>query len=695
MYNPLIKSSIIYEVNKTNLIITGNNDEIHQEIIDKIIKNYDIENEKELIIKGEDNFIFHLTNSKNELNLLNGKNNNTNKVSIIDLGQCENLLKKQNGINENTSLIIMKFEKITNKSTERSIQYEVYEPYNKTKLNLSICENITIGIYIPVIISEKLQNLYNELKDMGYDLFDINSPFYQDICSPYKSSDGTDVLLSDRINTYYNNEETTCQSNCKFSNYLMESQYLKCDCDIKNSDIKTQDSKKFNAKSIYQSFFDILKYSNYKVLKCGKLILSINSITSNIGSIFTIIYFVIYSVFFIIYIIKGISKLKIDFSKNIIEDMNRFNKYMKVLEEKFRINKIEVNKKQELKSGEFIKAKDKIDNPFIKPSSKFKKYILTKDIQIIKKPRRKKRIQKILFTNPPKKKTFQNNKYEPNSKIELNILNNKIDNNILVTDKGSSLRSFNNKEKINENINKYISDIIIINKDEKDQLDSYEINNLEYDVAIELDGRNFFEIYWSLLKREHLIIFTFITKDDHNIVFVKYSRFIFLLCTDMAMNVFFFADETMHKMFLDYGKYNFIQQIPQIIYSTAISQLIEIFLCYLSLTDKHYYQVKESKKISKRSLTGIMKCIQIKIAFFYVFTSLMFIFYWYLICCFCAVYQNTQVAFIKDSLLSFALGIVIPFGVYLIPSLLRIISLKMKKNNMECLYNLSGMIPFF
>ena len=163
----------------------------------------------------------------------------------------------------------------------------------------------------------------------------------------------------------------------------------------------------------------------------------------------------------------------------------------------------------------------------------------------------------------------------------------------------------------------------------------------------------------------------------------------------MAMNVFFFADETMHKMFLDYGKYNFIQQIPQIIYSTAISQLIEIFLCYLSLTDKHYYQVKESKKISKRSLKGIMKCIQIKIAFFYVFTSLMFIFYWYLICCFCAVYQNTQVAFIKDSLLSFALGIVTPFGVYLIPSLLRIISLKMKKNNMECLYNLSGMIPFF
>ena len=120
-------------------------------------------------------------------------------------------------------------------------------------------------------------------------------------------------------------------------------------------------------------------------------------------------------------------------------------------------------------------------------------------------------------------------------------------------------------------------------------------------------------------------------------MFIKYARFIFLLCTDMAMNVFFFSDETMHKMSLDYGKYNFIQQIPQITYSTIVSKLIEIILCYLSMTDKHYYQIKDCKKISKSSMIGIVKCIQIKLGFFFGFTSLMFIFYWYLITCFCAV----------------------------------------------------------
>ena len=87
--------------------------------------------------------------------------------------------------------------------------------------------------------------------------------------------------------------------------------------------------------------------------------------------------------------------------------------------------------------------------------------------------------------------------------------------------------------------------------------------------------------------------------NDHNLLFIKYARFIFLFATDMAINVFFFSDESMNKIFLNYGKYNFFQQIPQIVYTTIISQLIEVFLCYLSLTDKHIYQIKNINTITK------------------------------------------------------------------------------------------------
>ena len=243
-----------------------------------------------------------------------------------------------------------------------------------------------------------------------------------------------------------------------------------------------------------------------------------------------------------------------------------------------------------------------------------------------------------------------------------------------------------NKPKINKEI---------LSNTNKEKLDGFELNNLEYNLAIKLDRRSCWAIYWSLLKREHLVIFTFFVRNDHNITFIKYTRFIFLVCTDMALNVFFFSDETMHKMFLDYGKYNFIQQIPQIIYSTIVSQIIEVFICFISLTDKYYYQMK---KLSNKSLNNILskgKCIQIKLYFFYIFTGIMFLFYWYIITSFCAVYENTQIAFIKDSLLSFALGLLYPFALYLIPSILRRISLTFCKGKLSFVYKLSDIIPFF
>ena len=163
----------------------------------------------------------------------------------------------------------------------------------------------------------------------------------------------------------------------------------------------------------------------------------------------------------------------------------------------------------------------------------------------------------------------------------------------------------------------------------------------------------------------------------------------------MALNVFFFSDETMHKMYLDYGKYNFVQQIPQIIYSTIVNQLIELLLCYLSLTDKHYYQIKNLEIKKKEILMKILKLIKIKLTIFYIFTFIVFLFFLYVVTCFCAVYENTQIAFIKDSVFSFVLGLLYPFILYLFPAVLRIISLRYMKGKLSCIFKLSDIIPFF
>ena len=253
---PLNKIKIDYYEN-SNFTSGEINQLIYEQIINNVMKNIDDIKGNGIVIEGKNNCYYQFTTLEDERSN-NFDNNDSIKFSKIDLGECEDVLRENYNLNKNISLLILKLEKISNKSSERFLQFEVYEPINMTKLNLSLCNDISIDIYIPVKLSE----------EMGYDLFDINSKFYTDFCTPYTSPDGTDILLSDRVNYIFNNEETQCQPNCKFSDYSFETQALKCDCNVSIGEITPKENNNVGAKSIYKSFYDVLKYSNYKVLQC-------------------------------------------------------------------------------------------------------------------------------------------------------------------------------------------------------------------------------------------------------------------------------------------------------------------------------------------------------------------------------------------------------------------------------------------
>ena len=56
---------------------------------------------------------------------------------------------------------------------------------------------------------------------------------------------------------------------------------------------------------------------------------------------------------------------------------------------------------------------------------------------------------------------------------------------------------------------------------------------------------------------------------------------------------------------------------------------------------------------------------------------------------FCAIYVKTQLHLIKDTLISFGLSLLYPFGINLIPGIFRIPFLSIQKNKRTYLYNLS------
>ena len=64
--------------------------------------------------------------------------------------------------------------------------------------------------------------------------------------------------------------------------------------------------------------------------------------------------------------------------------------------------------------------------------------------------------------------------------------------------------------------------------------------------------------------------------------------------------------------------------------------------------------------------------------------------FWIYLSCFSAVYKNTQLHLIIDTLISFATSFITPFAIYLLPGIFRITSLKNKDR--KILYGISQVV---
>ena len=233
-------------------------------------------------------------------------------------------------------------------------------------------------------------------------------------------------------------------------------------------------------------------------------------------------------------------------------------------------------------------------------------------------------------------------------------------------------------------------------KDNK-SLDDYELNHLEHKEALEKDKRGFWKTYWSLIKRDELLLFI-IFSNDYNLFYVKIERFLFLILNIMAMNGFIFADMTIHKFYINGVKYNFSQQILQITLAIIITHFIEIVLCFLSLTDRYIYEIKawSTSERTGENIFRTVKKMKIRLVAFFVTIFFVSLFYWYFISAFCAVYNNTQGMYLIDCVISFVIFLVDPFIIYAIVALLRIISINsISCKKMKCLYTISRLFPIF
>ena len=217
----------------------------------------------------------------------------------------------------------------------------------------------------------------------------------------------------------------------------------------------------------------------------------------------------------------------------------------------------------------------------------------------------------------------------------------------------------------------------------------YEINDFDYEEALKHDKRTFFQRFKSQIKMSFLPAFTFFMNDDYNSSEIIISLFLFGLSLDFSVRALFFNDSTMHKIYKDKGKYNFLYQIPIIIYPLLISFVITKILKLFANSEKKIADVfknKEgkSKNQTNKEIKNLMICFKRKFSFFFILMTLFNFLFWYYSSSFCAVFKNTQITLIKDTVIAYANKI---FFITFVISFFSYIKFLLLKKHRNCLYN--------
>ena len=603
----LYNSSELKLLNKDDIIKSIKQDIINHNI-DSLLLNVTGGEKKDILIK-EDKILYQITTTDNQ------NNNQYNNVSTIKLGECEDILKGIYGIDKNQSLIIFKVDYYKEGLLIPIIGYEVYDPKNKSKLDLSLCNKTSINYNIPVSINE--DNLFK---------YDPSSEYYNDECNTYTTENGTDILINDRQEEFVDKNMSLCENKCTYIGYDSTTKKALCECGIKYQEFLIEELNNQN-NLLSADFTSSNSDSNFATLKCYKVLFTKDGLVSNIAS---------YILLFILLVIEISTFIFWKFGHYLLQ-----TKIKKILHSKGdnRLNRKRV-KSSKIKKNNKSKVKNNVANP--------------------KRKIKKKSIKTVNSFN--KKESFSN------SKVIMNTQTVK-EENMIVEHKSEKIE-----------IKKVFID--------------YAINHLTYKEALMYDKRTYLEYYISLIRTKHPIFFTFCLLNDYNILIIKICIFLLSITVYFGINALFFNNTIIHTIYLNEGKYDIVSVLPRIVLSFAISHIINIILRICFLSERELYSIENQKTSleAERKSKTVLCCFSIKYIIFFAFSNIFLISLWYYLSSFCAIYQNSQIFLLLNTIISYGISLIYPFIINLIPGILRIYSLNDPNRNKYCIYMLSKII---
>ena len=259
-----------------------------------------------------------------------------NNLTFIDISlETKNFLIEQFNLEQTNKIFVLIINSPNMDSKFVTYDYDYkYFLENGTELNLNkITEDFYTNIYVPIENLDLANFNYSKyFAEQGYDIYDKNSDFYNDVCSPANLGEN-DIILEDRKKDIYPNNITLCKDNCYYNGINIEEKRIICTCNlnVNNNSSDNKEDDDFLKEDDNNFFSYLLDNINYKIFECYNIILIFSNLKNNYA------FYTIQGVFFVIIVINIIY---------CVFTMNNIKKFM--IEEMPTQAKIKMETKKEL-----------------------------------------------------------------------------------------------------------------------------------------------------------------------------------------------------------------------------------------------------------------------------------------------------------------------------------------------------------
>ena len=275
----------------TDCVITLPETEQIESLKDYFNKNVVYYYEKGLTLSNQ-YYTAVLYNTSINSNIASGYNN----LTEIELGNCENNLRKEYNMSSEDRIIIAQVE-YNKESYKDSSPFLKFYNSKGNELDISICSNTTMMFIIPQRRTEfTLEDDYMiTLFESKIDIFHPDSSLFNDKCT-YFTENKIDMSIKDRRELLYQNISLCHNQYCNYGGVRPSDYSLKCNCAVITSSFIILQSKESN------SFKSSNPNSSVHVIKCYNLVFNSTIFKKNIGSIILLIILIFSFIDFVLYL---------------------------------------------------------------------------------------------------------------------------------------------------------------------------------------------------------------------------------------------------------------------------------------------------------------------------------------------------------------------------------------------------------